>query len=180
MNKFIRIIWTTMSYCPLFLVVAILLTVDYTTTKTISANATLMIVFWVVTVFSCVGSIALLILAKKIVAPTQINVLNASSKDTELMGSLTAYLLPMLTLVVEDVNNIALICFLVIIAIMLFITKAVYINPIIFFIGYKYYSIQTSSGMTYTLITRQKRFNPTAVKAVIEIFPEIYLEVNNV
>ena len=166
-----------MSYSPLFIVITVLLLVDYLTSQAIISKPWWIIPFGSLSVIGVVAGFLLLRYAKKKVAPTSINVASASSKDAELMGSMTAYLLPLLTLVFNEVNQVALICFLVIIALMLFLTKAVYINPVICFIGYRYYSVQTESGMSYTLITRQKRFNPKNVKAVKEIFPEIYLEV---
>ena len=66
---------------------------------------------------------------------------------------------------------------IVIIIIMLLWTKAIFVNPIVYFLGYRYYSIQAESGMTYTLLSNQKRFNPKEVGAVIELFDEIYMEV---
>ena len=161
MNRFAKLLWTIMSYCPLFIVITVLLLVDFLTSKAIISKPWWIIPFGVLSAIGFVGSFLLLFYAKKKVASTSINVSGASSKDVELMGSMTAYLL----------------CFLVIIALMIFLTKAVYINPIICFVGYRYYSVQTESGMSYTLITRQKRFNPKKVNEVKEIFPEIYLEV---
>ena len=166
-----------MSYCPLFLVITILLLVDHYTAKAINAPIAWTIGFGVATLLSAIGVFVLLHYAKKNIAPTTLKINGATSKDSELMSSMTAYLLPLLTLVFNEINQTALICFLAIIAIMLLLTKALYINPVICFHGYKYYSVQAESGMNYTLITRQKRFNPKNIKSVIEIFPEIYLEV---
>lgn len=177
MNRFAKLLWTIMSYCPLFIVITVLLLVDFLTAKAIISKPWWIISFGALSVIGFAGSLLLLLYAKKKVASTSLNVFGASSKDAELMGSMIAYLLPLLTIVFNEVNQIALICFLVIIALMLFLTKAVYINPIICFIGYRYYSVRTESGMSYTLITRQKRFNPKKVNEVKEIFPEIYLEV---
>lgn len=177
MNRFAKLLWTIMSYCPLYIVITVLLLVDFLTTRAIISKPWWIIPFGILSVIGVAGSFLLLLYAKKKVASGSINVSSASSKDAELMGSMTAYLLPLLTLVFNEVNQIALICFLAIIALMLFLTKAVYINPIICFAGYRYYSVQTEGGMGYTLITRQRRFNPKRVKEVKEVFPEIYLEV---
>lgn len=177
MSRFCKILWTVTSYCLLFLVITILLLVDYFTLKTITATPVWTIVFGSVSFLSLIGVFFLLHYVKTKVAPSTLKIVVASSKDGELMSSMVAYLLPLLTLVFNEINQTALICFLVIIAIMLLLTKALFINPILCFLGYKYYSVQAESGMNYTLITKQKRFNPKNIKAVIEIFPEIYLEV---
>ncbi len=93
-----------------------LLLVDFLTSKAIISKPWWIIPFGVLSAIGFVGSFLLLFYAKKKVASTSIDVSGASSKDVELMGSMTAYLLPLLTLVFNEVNQIALICFLVIIA----------------------------------------------------------------
>lgn len=177
MNKFMRFLWTIFSYCPLYITIDILLWVDYFTSQKISSNIILSWVFLGIVAISILGTISLVIYAKKHVSKTSFTIVSGASKDLELMTSMTTYLLPLLTLVFSEINKIALICFLVIIAIMLIITKAVFINPILCFSKYRYYSIQAESGVTYTLITKQKRFDPKKIKSLIEIFPEIYMEV---
>lgn len=177
MNRFAKILWTIASYSPLYIVITIMLVVDFFTAKSIISTPWWILPFGIFSVLSICGSFFLISYARKHVATTTLNVVSASSKDTELLGSMTAYLLPLLTLVFNDVNQVALICFLMILAFMLLFTKAIYINPIICIVGYKYYSAQAESGMNYTVITKQRRFNPQKVKAVKEIFPEIYLEV---
>ena len=88
-----------------------------------------------------------------------------------------AYLLPMITLSLDSVNIWLSIALIVIIIFMVIWTRAVFHNPIVYLLKYRYYTVQAQSGMSYTLITNQRRFNPLEEKTVIELFDEIYLEV---
>lgn len=177
MNKFTNILWTIFSYCPLYIIIDALLWIDFFTASKLTLGLFWNWFFLDLILISILGTVILIYYAKHKISRTSFSVSSGSSKDLELMSSMTAYLLPLLTLVFNEVNQTALICFLAIIAIMLIITKAVFINPILCFAGYRYYSIQAESGVTYTLITKQKRFNPKKIKNMIEIFPEIYMEV---
>lgn len=177
MNRFSKILWTITSYAPLMLVCGIALLIDSLTTKQITSHIWIGCIALVMGVI-CIPICAKIISSAKIKLPkSRLQVMSAAPGDTSSLSSVIAYLLPVVTLSIADVNIWVLGAMIVIIIIMLLWTKAIFVNPIVYFLGYRYYSIQAESGMTYTLLSNQKRFNPKEVGAVIELFDEIYMEV---
>lgn len=177
MSKLVKLIWTVTSYAPLMLVCGIALFIDSLTSKQVTNQ------LWIGCVVFAVGLICIPLcgglcgFAIKHLPQSRLSIQLASPGDTNSLSSMIAYLLPVVTLSISDVNLWFLCAMLVIIIFMLLWTKAVFINPLVYLFKYRYYEIQVLSGMTYTLISKQKRFNPQGVGAVIELFDEIYLEV---
>ncbi|MCX4384213.1 MAG: hypothetical protein OSJ39_00265 [Clostridia bacterium] len=177
MSKFVKIIWTVTSYAPLMLVCGIALFVDSLTIKQITGDLWIGCVVFAIGVVCIPICFGLLALAKKSLPKSKL-VINATSPgDTNSLSSMIAYLLPVVTLSITDINLWVLCAMIFIIILMLLWTKAIFVNPLVYLFGYRYYDIQASSGMSYTLLSRQKRFNPKAVEMVIELFDEMYLEV---
>lgn len=177
MNKLQKILWTIFSYAPLILVCGVAVLIDSLTIKQITEQiwiGIVTIVFGLACIPFCYG---LLVLAQRKLPKAKLAVNTASPRDTSSLSSMIAYLLPLVTLSIADVNLWALCAMVVLIVIMLLWTKAIFVNPIVYLFGYRYYAIQVPSGMSYTLLSKQKRFNPKSVGVVIELFDEIYLEV---
>ncbi len=177
MGKILKILWTIISYAPLVLVCGIAVLIDSLTTKQITEHVWIGIVsiVWGLTCFPI--CYALLAFARKRLPRTKLTVDTASPGDSSSLSSMIAYLLPIVTLSIADINIWALGAMVTLIVLMLLWTKAIFVNPLVYLFGYRYYSIQVESGMSYTLLSKQKRFNPKGVGAVIELFDEIYLEV---
>lgn len=177
MSKTIKILWTIISYAPLMLVCGIALIIDSLTTKQITEYV------WIGCVILAIGVICiplckcLLTLAKTKLAKSKLSISSAAPGDTNSLSSMIAYLLPVVTLSIADVNLWVLLAMVVIIILMLLWSKAIFTNPLVYLFGYRYYEVQAQSGMTYTLLSKQRRFNPKAVETVIELFDEIYMEV---
>lgn len=177
MSKLVKLIWTITSYAPLMLVCGIAVFIDSLTSKQVTNQV------WIGCVIFAVGFICiplcggLCAFAIKHLPKSKLSIQAASPGDTNSLSSMIAYLLPVVTLSMSDVNLWVLCAMVAIIILMLLWTKAVFVNPLVYLFKYRYYEIQLPSGMTYTLISKQKRFNPQGVGAVIELFDEIYLEV---
>lgn len=177
MSKPIKILWTVISYAPLMLVCGIAVFIDSLTTKQVTEKVwvgCLVFGIGIICIFVCR---VLLAFAKKHLPQRKLSVISASPGDTNSLSSMIAYLLPVVTLSITDVNLWVLCAMIALIILMLLWTKAIFVNPIVYFWGYRYYDIQVSSGMSYILLSRKKRFNPKEVGAVIELFDEIYMEV---
>ena len=177
MSKLIKILWTVISYAPLMLVCGIALFIDSLTAKQVTGKIWIGCLVFGIGLLCVLACCWLLAFAKKHLSKSMLSVVSATPGDTNSLSSMIAYLLPVVTLSITDVNLWVLCAMIVLIILMLLWTKAIFINPIVYFWGYRYYEVQVSSGMYYTLLSRKKRFNPKEVGAVIELFDEIYLEV---
>jgi len=177
MSKWMKIIWTLISYAPLYFVAGIALLIDSLTIKQIANQIFYgigLIIFAILCVPIC---FFILYKVKKKVSPTKLFVELAESGDGNALSSMIAYLFPLVTLTIADINIWIFWALVIVIILMLLWSKAIFTNPLVYFGQYRYYKVQASSGVTYTLLSKQRRFDPKKVKNVIELFDEIYLEV---
>lgn len=134
MSKIIKIFWTVISYAPLMLVCGIALFIDSLTTKQITGQV------WIGCVIVGVGvaciplCYGLLALAKKALPRTELTVEIASPGDTSSLSSMIAYLLPIVTLSIADVNLWVLCAMVALIVLMLLWTKAIFVNSLVYFL----------------------------------------------
>ncbi len=104
------------------------------------------------------------------------NIEEIESKDGTVASSIITYLLPLITITFTEINWIAFCGLIIVMALLLFGTRVVLLNPMLYLFGYKYYSIKANSGAKYTLISRQKKFNKNNKKIMVEIFDDIFIE----
>lgn len=177
MSKIVKLIWTLISYAPLYLVIGAVLLVDSLTDKELVSSIFWGIGFILGAILSLPICFAVIKLARKHLEPSKLRIITANSRDNDVSASLIAYMVPMITLAIGDVNLWVFITVVLIVVVFLLWSKAVFINPLVYFFHYKYYNVQAVSGMGYTLLSKRKRFDPKAEFNVIEIFSEIYMEV---
>lgn len=177
MSKTMKIIWAFISYAPLYGVVGIAMIIDSQTRKQITDQ------WWIGFVTITIAALCFLVcgvllkFAKSKLYTTKLYVVSAESDDSSTMSSMVAYLLPLVTMTFAEINVWILGALILIIVLMLLWTKAILINPLVYIFNYRYYSVQTNSGVTYKLLSKQKRFDPAKVENVIELFNGIYMEV---
>ena len=106
----------------------------------------------------------------------QFDIEEIESKDGSVASSIITYLLPLITITFTEINWIAFGGLIIVMALLLFGTRVVLLNPILYLFGYKYYSIKAKSGAKYTLISKQIKFNKNNKKIMVEIFDDIYIE----
>lgn len=176
MNKLCKIFWLFCSYAPLYFICGIVCVIEGTTCKTSWLWITGIGLF-LLTIVSIIGCVGLIKIAKGDISPVKYKIIEASTKDSEMLANTLAYLIPMITLTLDSVNYWMLIGLVVVIIILTLMTRAVILNPILYLFKYRYYTIKADSGMCYTLITKKKRLNPSEIGNLIEIFDEIYIEV---
>lgn len=177
MSKFMKIIWTFISYAPLYFVAGISLLLDSLTTGQITNQIYYGIGLMVLSIICVPCCFLILHYVKKKVPPTKLFVETAESGDENTLSSMIAYLFPLVTLTIAEINVWIFGALVIVIVLMLLWTKAVFTNPLVYFGHYRYYKVQANSGMTYLILSKQRRFNPKKIGDVIELFDEIYLEV---
>lgn len=176
MNKLCKIFWLLFSYAPLYFICSIVCIIE----GVVRQKSWLWITgicLLVLTIVSIIGCIVLIKIAKGNIPPIKYKIIEASTKDSEMLANTLAYLIPMITLTLDSVNYWMLIGLVFIIIVLTTMTRAVILNPVLYLFKYRYYTIKADSGMCYTLITRKKRLDPSEIGNLIEIFDEIYIEV---
>lgn len=177
MSNFAKLLWTIVSYAPLYFVMGIMTIIDSVTVQQITTFWWIGLILLIITIISLLVFFFILKYARKNISTERMNIVSASSGDNSTMSSMIAYLLPLVTTTFGDINIWALVALIVVIMLMLLMTRAVFLNPLVYLFGYRYYNIQVQSGMSYVLLSKEKRFNPKEEKKVIELFIGIYMEV---
>ena len=179
MSKLMKFIWTLISMVPLILVFGLVLLFDYFWKRTLCTT-------WIIPVILLSSSIVLIIICYAIIkfavsklSTIKLKVEEIENKDNLVASNIITYLLPLVTITVESVNWVAFIGFMAILVLLLFCTKIVQLNPIMFLFSYRYFTIKVSSGIKYTMISKKKRMDIESPKVMVEIFPEIYMEVED-
>lgn len=175
MSKLIKIIWSLCSLAPFLFVLSIVYGIDFFSKKELTSSLWPSIIFIGLVVLSFVLIKLLLWLSRKKLEPTHFPIKEIESKDQTAALTLISYLITIST--VNQITMPAFYAMIGIVLIMLITTKIVFINPLLYFFGYRYYKIKAQSGVFYTIISKTKRVNPDKIDNMVEIFSEIYLEV---
>lgn len=104
----------------------------------------------------------------------QLEFIEAEDMDSEVANSALAYILPFVSLSI-DIHGLA-IAFITfgIIIITFFITNMIYLNPFLYFMGYRVYKVKAQSGISYKLISKRKYKLILEEILPIEIFNGLY------
>ena len=179
MSKLMKFIWTLISMVPLIIVFGLVLLFDYFWKRTLCITWIIPVILLSCSILLIIICYAIIIFALSKLSTIKLKVEEIESKDSFVASNIITYLLPLATITVESINWVAFIGLMAILFVLLFSTKIVQLNPIMFLFRYRYYTIKASSGIKYTLISKKKRMDIESPKVMIEIFPEIYMEVED-
>ena len=177
MSKFMKVVWALVALLPLVFVIAIISLADFFNGQAFCKTIWIAIILFIISIVDIIIFAIILQSSKKYLAKHTLKILEGETKDGEIATSLISYLLPLVSMTIADINVYALFGLLVVLLFLLICTRIIVFNPLIYLFGYKYYKIKVNGGVTYTLITKEKRFNPTKDRVVVELFAELYLEV---
>lgn len=177
MGKLMKIIWAIISVVPILFVFTVLCFIDFLTSQLLFKSY-----WWSVLIFvACILLFIILIIvikwAKKHLERHELKIIEAEPKDSELAVGLISYLLPLVTLSLNDINIYVFAAMMFVLILLLIFTRIISFNPLMYFLGYRYYKVKLNSGMVYTVLSRRKKYNYNSSKGYVEIFQEIYLEV---
>ena len=179
MSRFIKFLWSLVSLIPLFFVLMLVFFADYFWNKTMQYSLPLGIISAAIfTVLLIIGIVIIKILIKKLNG-ISFEIEEIESKDGTVASSIMTYLLPLITITFNEINWMAFAGLVIVMIILLCLTRVVLLNPLVYFFGYKYYTIKAKSGAKYTLITRREKFNKNNKKILVEIFEDIYIELED-
>jgi len=177
MGKLMKVVWAIISIVPILLVFAVLCLIDYLTSQLLFKSC-----WWAISFFASCGLFFIVLVfvvkwAKSKLELHELKVIEAEPKDSELAAGLISYLLPLVTLSLNDINIYVFAAMMFILILLLIFTRIISFNPLMYFLGYRYYKVKINSGMVYTVLSRRKKYNYNSSKGYVEIFQEIYLEV---
>lgn len=121
--------------------------------------------------------ICILKFASKRLQITHIKIVGLSPADGESLGFIIAYLLPLVTTSLDDINYFVFILFFIFIMAMILITNMCSTNPLLNFAGYHFYQVTTIGQINYLLITKKVLINVNQVTQVVKLTEYIALEV---
>lgn len=182
MSKFIKILWSLISLIPLLFVLMLVFWADFFWNKTMQFSLIFACITSGLTIVMFILCIIIIKVFIKKLDKISFDIEEIESKDGSVASSIMTYLLPLITITFTEINWIAFCGLVIVMVLLLFGTRVALLNPMLYLFGYKYYSIKAKSGAKYTLISKQKKFNKNNKKIMVEIFDDIFIELeeNNV
>ena len=128
------------------------------------------IIFFVIAGILIVSMLGAFLYAKNHVATDPIHIKNISPSDKKAAIHLITYAIPFATLVLDDLNPV--ICVIIVLIIILFAMQmnTPLPNPILFLLGYHFYSIHAENGSEYLLISKGTLRTKEDLKIINQIF----------
>lgn len=163
-NRFQRIILNASSLAPVLWIFGILW---------LKQNKTYLIPIICISVGICfvVLSFVFFFIGKKKISIIEINVTDIESKDERVIVFLVTYCIPLITLIIKDINFIALSIIAAVILLGLLLTNIVLPNPFLFLLGYHTYSVSSETGVSnYWLLSKRTIRNANQIKWVKRMF----------
>ncbi|MCH5143128.1 MAG: hypothetical protein J1G07_05430 [Clostridiales bacterium] len=176
MSKLIKILWALISLIPLLFVLMLVFWADFLWNKTMPIFLLFACIVSGLTIVLFVFCIIIIKVFVKKLDEISFDIEEIESKDGSVASSIITYLLPLITITFTEINWIAFGGLLIVMVSLLFGTRVALLNPMLYLFGYKYYSIKAKSGAKYTLISKQKKFNKNNKKIMVEIFDDIFIE----
>jgi hypothetical protein len=115
--------------------------------------------------------------AKRHIAPLSVIVEEISPADGWIWGFIASYLFPLTSIAITDFNLlITLIIALAVMSVLPWVNAASP-HPILFLVGYHFYSVGTANGVKdYLLISRRKLRNKNQIQSVKRLFEYLLLD----
>jgi hypothetical protein len=98
-----------------------------------------------------------------------ITIKKAKSADKEVIGFFAAYALPLVFKGEASPDLGTWLMAAVMLLFVLFSTHTMQVNPVLGIIGFHFYEVETSEGITYLLITRRKINNLLSVNSIVQL-----------
>lgn len=96
--------------------------------------------------------------------------------DTQIVGFVIAYLLPLVNANTDQVEWRVLGFVLVLFFLVVWSTHSYHFNPLLAFLGYHFYEVTDASNVSYVLITRRSLRNTVTVKHVVQLSEYMLLD----
>lgn len=131
----------------------------------------------VIAILLVVICICILKFASINIQTTPIKVVGISSADREVLNFVIAYLLPLVTTSLDEINYSLFTFVFVFMTFIILITNTYSTNPLLSIAGYHFYQVTTIGQISYLLITKKVLINVDQVTQVVKLTEYIALEV---
>lgn len=101
---------------------------------------------------------------------------SVKSADSEIVGFMIAYLLPLISAADSTVSLPLMTFVLILFLVVVWTSNAYHVNPLLGIFGYHFYEVTTESGVTYLLMTRRSIRNSKSVSTVVQLTTYIVLD----
>lgn len=168
-SSLMKFVFILTAYSPILLIYWV---VGFYNTKCYLTNIFLIPLF-VLLLFLCWY---ILKLAKNQLTKEVLNVKSFKTADNNFLPMILSYFLPCIEFYKKDLIFLCIWVFLFLLVVL--INKSSYhYNPILkFMFGYRYYEIQTSKDVTFTMLTKQKLINKNQLTVYSEITDYVILD----
>ncbi len=110
------------------------------------------------------------------IAAVSFEAASVRTADTEVVGFLLAYLLPLISLGTATVDMSVLVFVAVLLALVIWSANAYTVNPLLALLGYHYYEVSNADGVSFLLISRRDLRRVADVKAVRQLTRYVLLD----
>jgi hypothetical protein len=101
----------------------------------------------------------------------------AKPADKEVIGFFITYALPIVFRGDNSADLGAWLCAGMMLLFVLLITHSIQFNPILTFVGFHFYEVETADGITYLLITRRRINSVSSVRQVVQLSEHGIMEI---
>ena len=154
---FARVLLFISSYCPLFVIFGFLY---------LRRSGWFSFSCFAVAVLGLLGLIGFLQYVQREDNPESLTLKSATPRDEQSMSYIISYIIPFLAITTSSwEQQAALAVFFLMIAVLYVKTNMIHINPAMYFLRYRIYEIELTSGKTHTLVTKRRICPPETISA---------------
>lgn len=170
LGRIAKIALVLTSFAPVFLTLAVI-----EGSKGGFSRATLLYIG--VAVFLIIACLAIIKASGRRLAKHDFQITSLKTADSEIVGFMLAYLLPLVadsasTRINPAATGFVLLLFLSVV----WSTHSYHFNPILGLCGYHFYEVETTGNVTYVLMTRRSLANTRKVQSVVQLTEYMVLD----
>lgn len=122
------------------------------------------------------GCLGVISAAKRLVAHSKIDAKALRSADTEVVGFLVAYLLPLITTRTDEFDYLVLAFVMGLVSVVVWSSNAYSVNPILSVFKYHFYQVTSADGVEFLLLSRRDLLRTSDVASVQQLTHYVLLD----
>lgn len=128
------------------------------------------------TILLIAACVTVVTLARRTLQCLSFPIASIKTSDSEVLGYVIAYLLPLASAPGSGINPLLLGYVLAVFFLVVWGSHAYHVNPLLGIIGYHFYEVTTKNGVTFLLITKRDIRNTGAVQKVVQLTDYMVLD----
>lgn len=114
--------------------------------------------------------------SRKMLPHVSFNAVSLKTADTEVVGFIVAYLLPLVTTGTDQLDYVVLIFITALLGLIVWSTNAYSVNPLLSLMGYHFYELSNSRGVTYLFLSKRDLHNCDDITNVVQLARYVLLD----